>query len=423
VSTAINGCVTWASTEMSAEHVEQRLVHARRNGYATWLWPDVDVRRWHACLDEIVSVTHKFLAGESKAELVCGDEKAMCIAGYSSGMGPLLGFWIENGTLHATAEIGELLRLHLLHNRRRMERLSGVLRDTVKRLNDGNIVPVILKGMDTAFRHFPEPGVRPLSDIDMFVAAGSISKAEQILSQLGYERVPRTRTPYACDWVDPSIRRFPQTLTLNHENDPWSIDVLGSLDKRLPTAVRISFDAFVSRTCAAGWLADGRARVMDQPLLALYLAVHFSQTLLNATILRALELVLVIRRDSASGMLDWDDFERDAETIGGMRFVYPALVFVEQLAPCTIPARIMEAATLDASQNLRDVVASLTLATAQPLDRHSMRERFMWAASWHEYLCQIASELSFDGRGRPLETAIYSIGTKLWALRRRRYSM
>lgn len=415
-------CITWASVEISPEQVLERQAGARRNGYAAWLWPDVDIAHWRSALDAIISVTRKVLAGEASPALVCGDARAMCIAAYTSGMGPLLGFWVENGTVRAPRELQALLQLHLSHNRRRMARLSVVLRDTMEELNRGNVVPVVLKGMDTAFRYFPEPSVRPLSDIDMFIPDKSIPQAERILLQLGYERVPRMRAPYACDWVDPRVRRLPRTLTMVHEDDPWSFDILGSLDKRLLTGARVGFDALCARTSLADHRTEGDARFLPQPLLTLYLAVHFSQTLLNATVLRALELVLVIRRDNAAGILDWDDFVHVARMAGGMRFVYPALMFVEQLAPGTIPAGVMDAATADAPKNLRNVVANFTLATAQPLDRHSVRERFMWAAGWRERLIQIAGELSLDGRGMPREAAAYSIGTKLWALRRRRYS-
>jgi hypothetical protein len=418
----MSDCITWALTVISPEQVQQRQADARRNGYAAWLWPNVDIAHWRTALDQIVSVTREVLAGENGVELACDDTRAMCIAAYSSGMGPLLGFWIENEMVRASPETGEMLRLHLCHNQRRMARLSVALRDVIEQLNRGDIVPVILKGMDTAFRYFPGAGVRPLSDIDLFIPPESIPRAEQILSGLSYQRVLRTRAPYASDWIGPRVRRSPRTLTLVHKDDPWSIDVLGSLDKRLPTGARIGFDELLSSTFLANRSAGGHAQVMPQPLLALYLAVHFSQTLLNATILRVVELVLVIRRDTALGALDWNDFVRDAGILGGIRFVYPALVFVDRLAPGTIPAGIMEVATRGAPRNLRDVMANLTLATAQPLDRHSVRERFMWASGWHEYLFQIASELSIDGRGAPFEAAAYSIGTKLWALRRWRYS-
>jgi hypothetical protein len=413
-------CIAWASVELSPEQVNQRRIDARRNGYAAWLWPDVDIRHWRRALEEITSVTRKLLAGEANTTIACDDTNAMCIAAYTSGMGPFLGYWIERGVVRASDEIGTLFRLHLAHNRWRMARLSAVLQNAVEELNKKNIVPLVLKGMDTAFRYFPEPGTRPLSDIDLFVPADSIANTEQVFSSLGYRRVPRMRAPYACDWVHPSASQHPRTLAFVHEEDPWSFDILGSLDKRLPTGAWIGLDSLL--VPAARGTGAGRALVMKQPLLTLYLAVHFSQTLLNTTILRALELVLVIRRDCALGVLDWDDFLRAANIIGGVRFIYPALIFAEQLAPGMIPTEVIEAVRSETPKNLRDVVANLTLSTAQPLDRHSVKERFMWAGSWREYLVQIGSELTLDGRGAPFEAAAYSIGTKLWALRRRRYS-
>lgn len=418
----MSDCLAWASTEISPEQFKNRLIQARRNGFAAWLWPDIEIGHWRTALDEIVSVTRKVLSGESRAELACDNPKAMCIAAYSSGMGPLLGFWMESGLVQASDELGDVLLLHLSHNRRRMARLAKVLCETLEHFHGANIVPVILKGMDTAFRYFPSPDTRPLSDIDMFVPAASITEAERILARLGYQRVPRTRAPYACDFVDPSVRQIPRTLTFVHEDDPWSIDLLATLDKRMPTGTNVVFDALRSRTHPVDQLGRVRAEVMKQPLLTLYLAAHFSQTLLNATILRALELVLIIRRDAAERTLDWAEFVDAAKIIGGARFVYPALVFVEQLAPNTIPPGVMEIATADASKNLRNIIARLHLAAAQPLDRHSIRERFMWTTNWRETLFQVGSELSLDGRGKPFADAVYSIGTKLWALRRRRYS-
>lgn len=413
-------CVLGAPDEISPEAAQKRFVEARRNGRATWLWPDISVANWRASLDVIVSVAGTVLAGAPSDELTCSDAQAMGIAAYTSGMGPLLGYWIENGTIRASTEIADILRNHLWHNRRRMARLLAVARETVQKLCDADISPLILKGMHTAFCYFPEPGTRPLSDVDLFIPPEQIAKAEHVFAGLGYQRVPRTRSPYACDWIDPSVSMHPRTLAFVHENDPWSVDVLGSLDKHLTTGARIKFDSLLSHIGPANFPVG--ASIMRQPLLALYLAAHFSQTLLNATIVRAFELVQVFRRDCADGSLDWEEFVGGGVAIGGLRFVYPALVMVEQLARETIPRTVIDAATSDAPQTLRNAMARLTLATTQPLDRHSVSERFMWAAGWRETLVQAAGELSIDGRGKPVDAALYSIGTKLWALRRRRYT-
>ena len=144
--------------------------------------------------------------------------------------------------------------------------------------------------------------------------------------------------------------------------------------------------------------------------------------MLNVTVLRVLELALVIRRDAAEETFDWNEFLRDSSLIGGARFVFPALMFTKQLAPETIPDDVMVEAAVDAPKNLRRAVERLSVASAQPLRRHSLSERFMWAGTGREGLRQIASELFVDGQGRPTGEALYRIGSKLWALGRGRYS-
>ncbi|HEY2446892.1 MAG TPA: nucleotidyltransferase family protein [Rhizomicrobium sp.] len=408
--------------ELSPEQVCARFAAARRNGFPAWIWPDIAVGEWRAALAEIANVTRKVLQGEYGITLLCNDARAMGVAGYTSGMGPLLGYWIENGTIRAPGAVEDIFRRHLSHNRQRMLRLSDVAREVSERLAGARIAPLILKGMHTAYCYFPEPGVRPLSDIDLYVPAKSMPAAEQVFSSLGYRRTPRTRSPYACDWTIPSLPREPRTLAYVHRDDPWSFDVLGMLDKRLATGARIRLDRLLSSGGRAAWPQNHLAGVMAQPLLALYLAIHISQILLNATLLRLTELILVVRRDSAAGLLDWQEFLNGAAAIGGARFVYPALVLCEQLAPQTIPVEVLDAAAADAPRNLRQVMVRLTVEAAQPLDRHSVSERFMWASNWSECLRQVAAELAFDGRGRPIRQTLYSTGTKLRALRRRRYS-
>ena len=404
----------------SAGSVQERFARARRDGYAAWLWPDIPVENWRSAVDAIAGVVRSVLAGDKDAFLPFGDANAMGVAGYTSGMGPLLGLWMETGTVGAETGIAELFRIHLSHNRLRMERLSRVTREVTGKLNEAGISAVILKGMHTAFRYFPEPAARPLSDIDIFIPLESMDEAERIFSTLGYRRVLRMRSPYACDWIPPAQPRSPRTLTFVHEDDPWSIDVLGTLDKRLATGQRVNLANLLPCTESAD-LFPG-AHVMRQPLLALYLAAHMSQSLLNVTVLRVLELALVIRHDTAEGTFDWNEFLRGASLVGGARFVYPALVFAKQIAPEAVPREVMAHAATDAPKNLRHVVERLTIASAQPLRRHSVSERFMWAGTGREGLRQIASEFFVDGQGRPFSEALYRIGSKLWALGRGRYS-
>jgi hypothetical protein len=411
-----------AFTELSRDAVNERIDWARRRGQAGWLWPDVTTENWRAASRDIANAARKVLAGRYDAALICSDAPAMSVAAYTSGMGPLLGYWIENGLLGASDAVGDALLLHLSENRQRMLGLSSVAQTVVGKLAEHRIRPLITKGMHTAFRYFPEPGTRSLSDIDIVVPMESMSAAESVFSNLGYDKIFRMRSPYACDWVLPSVSSTPHTLMYVHHDDPWSLDVQGSLNRRLLTGQQVKLDKVYRPADTVRWPLSDKASALPQPLLTLHLAAHISQILLSATLQRVTELVLVIRADEASGLLHWQDFLRGAKAIGGGRFVYPALMFCEQLAPGTMPAEVLAACAADAPENLRDVVSRLSIDTAQPLGRHSIRERFMWAGNWAERAKQVAGELAMDGRRQPLGRTLYSIGTKLWALRHGRYT-
>jgi hypothetical protein len=407
---------------LTREAVQARMEHARRNGYAGWLWPDVALEDWRAAVEEIARITRDVLRGEAHAVLRDCDPLTASVAGYTSGMGALLGYWVDTGAVRTSAALAEVFRLHLSHNRARMTMLAATAQDIVQRLDRAGAAPVVVKGMHTAFAYFSDPAARTLSDVDLYVPMESMGAAEEMFASAGYRRIPRLRAPYACDWVPAGRRTEPRTLAYVHQDDPWFFDVQGSLNRRLLTGRQVKLDALFAQSRTSPWTLSPCGRVLQQPLLAIHLAAHISQILLSATLQRVVELILVIRKDEASGALDWDDFLAGAEKIGGGRLIYPALVFCEQLAPGTVPARILEACRADAPRNLRQVVGSLSVGAAQPLGRHSFRERFMWAGTWRERLQQVAGELALDGRRQPLPTTLRSVGTKLWALRRGRYT-
>ena len=407
---------------LTRDEVRTRTEQARRNGYAGWLWPDVPLQDWRAAVEDIAQVTRGVLRGDGHVALEDCDPTTASVAGYTSGMGALFGHWIETSAVDTTRALADVFRQHLAHNRLRMAKLAAVAAETVERLNAAGATPIIVKGMHTAFAYFPEPGARTLSDIDLYISMSAMGAAEEIFAAAGYHRILRLQAPYACDWVPSGQREEPHTLAYVHQDDPWFFDVQGSLNRRLLTGKQVTLDALFSPAAMMTWPLSTRGRVLKQPLLALHLAAHISQILLSATLQRVVELILVIRKDEASGALRWDEFLAGAEKIGGGRLIYPALEFCEQLAPGTVPARVLEACRADAPRNLRQVVGSLSVGTAQPLGRHSFRERFMWAGTWRERLQQVAGEFALDGRRQPLPATLRSVGTKLWALRRGRYT-
>jgi hypothetical protein len=406
--------------ELSAETVEERIRWARRRGYASWIWPDVPVENWRSAARAITDVVRKVLAGETGVVLACDDPRAASLAGYTSGAGPLLGYWIESRVVQTSEEMAAVFQLHLAHNRERMAELSRIAKEAVSKLAKAGVRPLVVKSMHTAFCYFPEPGARTASDIDIVVSMEQIPAAESVFAELGYNRIFRFGSPYSCDWVLPSAPRAPRTLMYVHRSDPWGFDVQGTLNRRLPTGVQMRLDAVYRPGEAEAWKLSGDGAALPQPLLALHLAAHVSEALMNATLQRLVELIFVIRTDVAAGRLRWQEFLEAADAIGGRRFVYPALMLCEKLAPDTIPRGVLEACAADAPGNLRALMKRLSIEDAQPLGKHSLRERFMWAGNWTKRFQQLAGEFALDGRQQPLGRTLYSVGTKLWALRRGR---
>ena len=80
--------------------IEQRLARAGGAIPLDWLWPDVPPAEWQQSVRAIAGATKDVLAG--KQAMLSGRAEALSVAGYTSGMGPLLGWWIDKGDLCET---------------------------------------------------------------------------------------------------------------------------------------------------------------------------------------------------------------------------------------------------------------------------------------------------------------------------------
>jgi hypothetical protein len=142
------------------------------------------------------------------------------------------------------------------------------------------------------------------------------------------------------------------------------------------------------------WPLSDRAVVLDQPALLLHLAVHAGSGLQNLTLLRLVELCLVIRQGHGDGALSWDDFIEAGARAGVLGFAYPALRLAEDLTPELVPALVLERCAASAPFAVRKLVSSLTPATAQRLDRTSVAEHFMWTSGWSGRARQLFADVA-----------------------------
>jgi hypothetical protein len=321
-----------------------------------------------------------------------GDAEAIGLAGYTSGMGPLLGLWLEQGRLSARGPVAVTLGRHLTHNRLREARMESAAARIVGRLADRGIETLVLKGSHTGPAYFPETGARPASDIDLLVAADDGRAAERVMRDCGLAL--KARNPWESAWVDPSTRDEPRSLTYVHAEDPWSIDLHNALNISVGRGTPLAeLGRAWPMASVRWWPVDPRGRVLDQPLLLIHLAAHAGAGWQNLTLLRQVELVLVIRQDLAAGRLSWDAFLNVGARTGALGYAYPALRLADRLAPGAVPGEVLDHCASHAPRAVRRALEQLTPATAQRIDRTSLGEHFMWAEGWRGRLRLLAADI------------------------------
>jgi len=372
-----------AAPELTPDQIEARLRWARRQGHGAWLWPDLDIEAWRACQREIERVAALALAQRAapvRFEAPPGaDAYALGIAAFTSGMGPLLGWWIERGILAATDDVTFRMKMHLEHGRERAVRLAGALRDTFDVLDRAGVRTVVLKGMHTGPAFFPEPGTRPAADVDLAIAPRDIDTTVRALEAAGYARIKTRRHPWKSDWRPPGAPRRLRSIDLNHGDNPFSVEMHDGLDRVFYGVKTLRFgppDAW-STEPAPG--LHPSAYVLGEPWLAAFLAAHASEELHQLQLVRLVELVLVLREDGANGTLEWDRLESLVDRLGARRFLWPAFELAERLAPGTVDAAFRRRLAEAATPRMHRVLERITPGTAQRPDSLSLDERFLWA--------------------------------------------
>ena len=371
------------------------------------LWPEVSASAFQAAQQEIVRVTAAVLAGAPspvRLELPRGaDTRALGVAASAAGMGPLLGFWCETGRVDAPQSVLDLLALHLDHGRRRAARLRLELERILVPFAERSIEVLVLKGTDTAYRYFPEPGTRPSADLDLLVAPHDIAAAGTVLRNLGFaEEGPGHGDRYRSTWSPPGVDGI-RSLELAHADNPWSVDLHMSLDREMFPDRPMTFGT-PSPTPGPRdgevWQEFSRpVWVLREPLLLAYLAAHTSSHFYAITLVRLVELVLVARRDFRAD--NWPAFADLVRRTATGRFVFPALYLAEQLAPGTIDPLALEEVAGAAPRRLRKLVRATTPASAQRLHPYPFSERFVWATSLKEVLLELAWPHVGDRRASP----------------------
>ena len=389
----------------TVEETRRRVETWRRTGDLGALWPDVPaatVRRSHRRLRELTEGMLR--GGTASSPLEAADDlesRALGIAGFTSGMGPLVGWWIEQGRVDASARVAGLFEAHLAHGRRRGRSLRENLRRAVRAMRAEDVDPIVLKGLHTGAVHFPEPGVRPAADIDLLVRPEERTRAAAGLERAGFVERRATRFAGRSEWTPADAPTEIRSLEVDHALNPWSVDLHVALDRWYFRGMKRGLGEPFDETTGIA-IDDVTCRGLAEPHLTAFLALHASYEVVKVRLVRLVELILVMRHGRATGVLDWDELAALLEETRTARFVHPALSLAEGLAPGTVDPDLLARTALEASPRARRVTAAVLSADLAPLARPSLDAKMMWSKGPREVLLNLSELLVPSDDGLPV---------------------
>jgi hypothetical protein len=227
------------------------------------------------------------------------------------------------------------LRLGWVAAERQYLEAGAQLREILGALGQAGVVAIVLKGPLLAAEYYPDPALRPFTDLDLLVRRQDRERALQVLSTLGYRHAsPGRSLPYELAHA-PAVyllaASWPSALPVDLH---WACITHpgGSGAAELPA------DELWSRAVpAASWGAMAHT-LADEDVL-LYLAAHFAVHHTLAGPLWELDLALVLRRHGAR--LDWDAVVDRARRWRVAGAVYFALAAVRRHLGPSAPDAVM----------------------------------------------------------------------------------
>jgi hypothetical protein len=351
------------------------------------LWPGLDEALIQSAADAIgTAVADVLRDGRAALDVATtGPDserraRAVGVAALLTGVGPLLGAWTADGMLETEQPIARVLARHLAHARAREARIRAAAMPLLARMESARLEPGVIKGFHTAQVYFPEPGTRPYSDVDVVVAPSAIPQAERLLRDAGFVAAKRIgTTTYKREWLPPDdVAGDVWSYDLWHARSRWKLDLHDGLNfyEVLEQVRTLQAPRF-----AEALTLDGVGlRVADANELIALLAAHASTELYSHRLLRLVELVLVVRRATTLGTLDWRAVEAGLAERGWLKFAYPTLALTEKLAAGTVDAALLAKSSTATTPRARAVTSALS-PTAPILGvSFSLRERLIWAS-------------------------------------------
>jgi hypothetical protein len=136
------------------------------------------------------------------------------------GMSALLWHHIGNAGIEIPQETARTLRGLYLRHRLNNQIHARVLLEVLSILQTRDIQPVVLKGLGLAYEYYPDPALRPMSDIDLLLKQADVLPALTLLADAGFEvELPSQnsrRLPKQLQAISPQLDGIFVTVELHH---------------------------------------------------------------------------------------------------------------------------------------------------------------------------------------------------------------
>ena len=285
----------------------------------------------------LASAIRAFLEGEpAGATLAAGspDWEGVLRRAEVERLAPLL--YTVVGSLSLPAAVLDRLRAGWVSARRQyllgVEQLCCVLAEFERE----GVAVLTLKGPALAEALYPDPGLRPFTDLDLLVRAADVQRAVSLLSALGYRHQdPGHSLEYDLAW-----RHSARFASAESPADLVPVDLhWGLLDyPGIARGPSMDLEEVWERAVKVGAWSPAARGLCPEDLL-IYLALHWAVHHAFSGALWGLDLALLLRRQG--GELDWEAVAERGSRWGIRGGLYFALREIEEQFAVGPPAAVL----------------------------------------------------------------------------------
>ncbi len=237
------------------------------------------------------------------------------------------------------------------------------------------ISAVVLKGGALATTLYPEPGLRPMSDLDLLVPRAHLAQVEKLLNDRGYASPLELSDGFGAQLTN--YRAFERG-----GKNPAHVEIHWHLFKSPYYCQRVPIEWFWDHTAEIG-IGTQRARVFSGEAQFLHLAAHFALHHRAERLVWSYDLALML----AGAEMDWEILLDAAKRFGLVPSLRLAVTRVQDSWGVAVPPLVLE--RLNASRvSWRDRTAFAIMTAPRGnarffLDAYSqpalgLKARFVW---------------------------------------------